>query len=1108
MQGRRSGVVTVLIGLVVLVAVLSGTWFILDADNTPSKASKASSRPAGARSTARKSGPKREASSERGTTTQSTEAQTDQARPTERPEAKSAAKPRKELPGTTDLIVAAAGDKSPVTTTGDPAKAADVVAAKPGEVPPAPAGTLIVTVINSDTKEPVGSAEVYAPLGVARIAVDGAVVKVPAAFGPFRKLANGKGEATFAPKDLEKLATLEDQPGADSVLVLATSVNMVPSVASIDLARVRKDGGRITLALAPSIEITGVVADPKGAKVGGAMVVFRQSEPVGDEGSGTIKVNPKALDAFEATANAQGEFRIAISRNFAYQVTASADGYSPYTSKSFDFRRDEKKLSIILRHGRSLEGHVYHEGLPVAGADVVSLTDGTTTKTGIDGKFYVTALQDRIYTSRVTIRISKLGLSPIVSDELVNTIGLRYEMVKAASLSGVVMLDGVPAVGATISATFRQGDRDWPVPNVRSGKEGVFTIPNLGDGTIKLKATASNDKVSQYETVRLHAAEARDGVILTLQAAAMISGKVWAKGPNGAPMNIPGARIQRNGKDATTTDGLGAFKLTGLGDDFSIVGIVNRGKLPEHLKDLDLFTIDGVKFFTLPATQRVNTNPGGEYTIEFEVVPFFDEVVRSVTLDFTLSSGGDAEDVRLVLTPAIAVAPSGSKVSDVTETFDIRAGVGQVKLVLVEGVNYTARVTHSRIIAKTISQGQLKGIPDQGSLTVPLTGAMALAGYVRDSAGNAIPDADCTVLENGQAVSQGKTDQHGFFDLGGLKAKEYTLNIFRHSYYLSTQKIRATTHSPAPIDVVLLAANEIRLLVTNANGAPQPGVNVRISRPAGNGATAPIEYFNLGETDGQGKKITNFHWIRNYQVTAQRGNAEIGFVNFDNLQAQNTREFTLKLEPAATITGRVVSETSGQRVSDVDVYARLDGASAPRAGNAFWARANASGEFTVLVPANGRYTMFVRESRAYAASLGMAANPGDRALPVTVPPKDNVQGNWAEVVSVSVPSGVRAGQQFEAQIIVRNRGTTTWTESESYRLGSQGPQDNGRWGLGRVAIVQGASVAPGTMHVFTVTLTAPAAGTHVMQWRMVQDGREWFGEFSQALSVVVQAAGG
>lgn len=1110
MHETKSGLKVVLLGLLALGAVLTGTWFLLDTESEVHTGKKALAAKHG-RKDGNRTGtrpPLRTVAPATVTDAAAADAPDETPKPTSEPKTDSAsasprpsASPRAPMGSTKDLIVAAAKDEAGADKGPNP-EAGPTVKAAPSakEAAPTP-GTLKVTVINADTKAAIGSAEVYAPLPLDRIEVDGAFAKVPPAFAPYRKVATASGEAVFTGKDLARGSESETPSG--NALVLATSVNMVPGAAKIDLGKVLKSGATITVSLAPAVEITGVVADPKGARIPNARVELIQGDLIDGVTSTAASFRRGATAAFEAVCNPQGEFRIAVARNFSYVVTASADGFAPYTSKTFDFRRDEKKLSIILKHGRSLEGFVYHEGQPVPGADVESLTDGTKAKTGADGKFYISALADRIYSNRVTLRVTKKGLGPVIRDELVNSSDIRFDLVKASTLSGVVMLDGAPAVGATITASFRQGDRDWPVANVRSVAEGKFTIPDLGEGSVKLRATGSNDKVSSSRTVQIRSGEAKDGVVLELQDSAVIRGRVTTTGPSGQTVGVAGAKIQRNGRDVTATDGAGNFTIKGLGDDSSLIGIVNRGKLPEHLEKLALFTVNGTNFFTLPEPKRVNTNPGGEYEVLFEVVPFFDDEVRSVTLALSLNSGGNAEDVLLEVTPKISVAPGGSKVSPVSELTDIVSGTANVRLLLVTGVDYTAKITHPRIQTKNISTAQLKAIPDQGTLTVTLASTMAVVGYVRDSAGNAIPDADCTVLSGGTVITTAKTDQHGFFDLGGLSGKDYTLNIFRHSYYLSSQKVRPSSHSPAPIDVVLLAANEIRLLVTTANGSPQPGARIRISRPAGTSATAPIEYFDLGETDGQGRKITNFHWIRNYQVVATRGNAEIGFVNFDNKTTENTRDFTLVLEPASLISGQVVSETSGQRVSDVDVYARLDGASGARAGNSFWTRANAGGEFSVMVPLNGRYTMCVRESRAYAASNTTSAMPGDQAVRVTVPPKDNVQGNWAEVVAIDAPSGLTAGQQFTARITVRNRGTTTWTASEGYALGSQSPQDNGRWGLGRIAVPQGETVLPGMTHVFTATLTAPAAGLHAMQWRMVQERREWFGEFSAALNIHV-----
>jgi hypothetical protein len=62
-----------------------------------------------------------------------------------------------------------------------------------------------------------------------------------------------------------------------------------------------------------------------------------------------------------------------------------------------------------------------------------------------------------------------------------------------------------------------------------------------------------------------------------------------------------------------------------------------------------------------------------------------------------------------------------------------------------------------------------------------------------------------------------------------------------------------------------------------------------------------------------------------------------------------------------------------------------------------------------------------------------------------------------------------------------------------YRLGSQNPQDNTIWGLGRVNL-SGDSVSPGTTTAFSFVVTAPSSpGSYNFQWQMVQDAVEWFG---------------
>jgi hypothetical protein len=119
----------------------------------------------------------------------------------------------------------------------------------------------------------------------------------------------------------------------------------------------------------------------------------------------------------------------------------------------------------------------------------------------------------------------------------------------------------------------------------------------------------------------------------------------------------------------------------------------------------------------------------------------------------------------------------------------------------------------------------------------------------------------------------------------------------------------------------------------------------------------------------------------------------------------------------------------------------------------------------------------------------------------------NAMGTWlvpgvpgtsqAAVVSMSTVNEVFAGQPFVATVKMRNTGQNYWQSSsinpqQPHRLGSQNPQDNGRWGFGRVDM--SGEVLPNAETTFQFTATAPAtAGTYPFDWRMVHDAVEWFG---------------
>lgn len=114
---------------------------------------------------------------------------------------------------------------------------------------------------------------------------------------------------------------------------------------------------------------------------------------------------------------------------------------------------------------------------------------------------------------------------------------------------------------------------------------------------------------------------------------------------------------------------------------------------------------------------------------------------------------------------------------------------------------------------------------------------------------------------------------------------------------------------------------------------------------------------------------------------------------------------------------------------------------------------------------------------------------GGTTTTTTLPPAGS---NNAVFDGQNVPLSLAVGQSFTVTLRFLNTGTSTWSASNNYSLGSESPRDGRTWGTGRLQVT--TPVAPGQLYTFSVTLQAPSTtGPHSFQWRMVQDGVEWFG---------------
>lgn len=106
-------------------------------------------------------------------------------------------------------------------------------------------------------------------------------------------------------------------------------------------------------------------------------------------------------------------------------------------------------------------------------------------------------------------------------------------------------------------------------------------------------------------------------------------------------------------------------------------------------------------------------------------------------------------------------------------------------------------------------------------------------------------------------------------------------------------------------------------------------------------------------------------------------------------------------------------------------------------------------------------------------------------------------------VSQSLPDSMLCGRVYPVSVTMRNTGKQTWVSP--FRLGSQSPQDNQTWGTGRADLA--GPVAPGALATIKFNVTAPPTpGAYGFQWRMVQEGVRWFGEFTPWTRVGVASA--
>lgn len=109
----------------------------------------------------------------------------------------------------------------------------------------------------------------------------------------------------------------------------------------------------------------------------------------------------------------------------------------------------------------------------------------------------------------------------------------------------------------------------------------------------------------------------------------------------------------------------------------------------------------------------------------------------------------------------------------------------------------------------------------------------------------------------------------------------------------------------------------------------------------------------------------------------------------------------------------------------------------------------------------------------------------------------------AVAIPVPPPAQMMPGTVAAVEVSAFNTGSTSWTPTLNYRLGSQAPQDNTIWGHNRIDL-PGPDIDPQQTAFFSFQITAPNAnGWEQFCWQMVRDGVHWFGAASPDIRVAV-----
>ncbi|THB73768.1 MAG: hypothetical protein D6B28_03365 [Gammaproteobacteria bacterium] len=118
---------------------------------------------------------------------------------------------------------------------------------------------------------------------------------------------------------------------------------------------------------------------------------------------------------------------------------------------------------------------------------------------------------------------------------------------------------------------------------------------------------------------------------------------------------------------------------------------------------------------------------------------------------------------------------------------------------------------------------------------------------------------------------------------------------------------------------------------------------------------------------------------------------------------------------------------------------------------------------------------------------------GDKSPVINVRVESGKSPHQAEIVFQRVPKSMKAGNQYDVAVVVKNTGTSMWT-ADSVSLVSQAPARNLDWFINNVEMQEKDMVLPGNMKSFAFKVVAPQKpGIYNFQWQLHDKKVGFFG---------------